>query len=159
MGHIYLGGLITKVAVSGNFAYVAVYWNNAATVGGLAIVDISDPNSPIEMGFLHSDIWNGVANGIAISPGYAYIATYNVGLRIVNVADPTNPQEIGSYTQPPDVLSVAVKDNLAFLGTYYEGLRIVDVTDHTNPVLAGFAATPSPAYDVLRIPRLCLYCG
>jgi len=42
----------------------------------------------------------GLAQGVALLGGYAYVADRNGGLRIVDVSDPTHPQSVGATTIP-----------------------------------------------------------
>ena len=79
-------GYTYDVAVSGSYAYLA---NEEA---GLRVIDISNPASPIEVGYI--DTWDSALD-VAVSRSYAYVAAWVDGLRVVDVSDPANPVEVG----------------------------------------------------------------
>jgi hypothetical protein len=93
LSHVALG-----VAVSGHHAYVAISWD------GLAVVDVSDPTTPHEVGRI--DTPYGAAN-VVVFDGRAYIADQE-RLWVVDVTDPTRPVECGSYVVPFGSGNVAV---------------------------------------------------
>ncbi|MBN2357642.1 hypothetical protein JXO59_16120 [candidate division KSB1 bacterium] len=62
IGKIVLPGPVQDVALSGHYAYVAVYG------AGLRVIDVSDPAAPIEVGFFDTV---GYVCGIAVSGHYA----------------------------------------------------------------------------------------
>ncbi len=63
-------------------------------VGGLRIIDVSDPTGPIELG--HYDT-PGVAQGVEVHGNDAFIATG--GLLVLDVTDPPLPVEIAYQPQ------------------------------------------------------------
>jgi hypothetical protein len=77
------------VAVSGSYAYVACakYFPDG---GGLAVIDISTPSAPAEVGFIDTPSF---AYGVAVSGGYAYVA--GGGLHVIDVSTPSAPVEVG----------------------------------------------------------------
>ena len=125
--------------VSGNYAYVADYWN------GLRIIDITDPTNPTEGGYYDT---GGSAEGVAVSGNYAYVADCWEGLRIIDISDPTNPIESGYYDTGSDAFGVAVSGNYAYVADHIDGLRIIDISDPTNPTESGYYDTGSDAYGV-----------
>lgn len=92
------------VAVSGSYAYVA------DGSQGLRIIDISDPENPVETGYLDT---SGFVSGVAINGGNAYVADGSEGLRIIDVSDPTAPTERGFYDIPGGAAKVMVTGNYA----------------------------------------------
>jgi len=139
----FVGGLTTeggavRVAVSGNFAYVA------DQASGLAIVDISNPADPTLAGNFNTD---GTAYDVAVSGNYAYVAD-GLGLRILDVSDPANPSSVGFYDSPGIAYGVAVAGNYAYLADGLSGLHVVNVSDPANPARTGTYNTPGEARDV-----------
>lgn len=121
------------IAVVGNYAYIAVFQNEA-----LEIVDVSNPAAPVHRSSL-VDGTDGAklkgANSICISGRYAYIASFNSGaLEIVDISNPAAPVHVSSVTNLTNARSVTVSGNYAYVTT--DGfLRVVNITDPTKPVL------------------------
>jgi hypothetical protein len=111
------------LVVSGNYAFVACRF------AGLRVVDISNPSSPIEVGYC--DSIEG-ARKIVISENHLYV-TCHTGLYVVDISDPFD-LEIVYFLQAEEYgLNVAVSDNYAFIAEY-SSLVILDITNHTNPI-------------------------
>jgi hypothetical protein len=117
----------------------------AADIAGLRVVDVSDPSNPVEVGFYPTP---NVANGVAASGDYAYVAANTAGLRVVDVSDPSNPVEVGFCDTPGQSCGVAVSAGHAYVADWGAGLRVVDVSIPSNPVEIGFLDTPSNACGV-----------
>lgn len=132
-----------QVVVRGNYAYVATHDE------GMAIVDISNPTSPVVVG--RADV-PGNTFYLAISGDYAYLAARDGGLQIVFVANPTAPVRVAEYLPPTQyprneynpgsVTGVQVRGDFAFvLSLDYNSttrtiqllLTALDITDPANP--------------------------
>jgi len=140
VGSIYHNwGAACAVAVSGDLAYVATGGS------GLAIVDISDPENPVEIGYCDTP---GYAWGVAVSGDLAFVADEEAGLRVVDVSNPEEPEEVGYYDTPGRAYGVAVSGDLAFVADYDAGLRVLDVSNPEEPEEVGYCDTPGYAYGV-----------
>ena len=71
---------------------------------GLRVVDVSDPEHPVKVGFYDSP---GFARGLTVAGEYVYVADESAGLRVVDVSDWQNPVEVGFY-DPPGLLATSV---------------------------------------------------
>jgi len=69
-------GIAKGVYVSGNYAFVAA-WDFG--VGGLRVIDITDPTNPTLGGAYNT---SGYAYGVYVSGNYAYVADYRAGLLV-----------------------------------------------------------------------------
>jgi hypothetical protein len=131
-----------SIFVSGNYAYVASYSDNA-----LQIVDVTNPTTPLPKGRL---INGGGAllvrpRCVFVSGNYAYVASGGSNaLEIVNVTDPANPVHAGSINDGTggaaltDPSSVYVLGNYAYVASSNSfSLEIVDVTNPAAPVHKG----------------------
>ena len=136
---IFPDALISDIAVSGDYAYVA------DGESGLRIVNVANPAAPFEVGFYDTSGW---AEGVAVVGDYAYVADAESGLRIVNVTNPVAPIEAGFYDTPDWAMNVAVVGGYAFIADDGSGLRIVDISNPAAPVEVGFYDTPWQANDV-----------
>jgi hypothetical protein len=128
-------GLDAAVFVSDSTLYVG-----ASFVGGVRILDVTDPAQPIEVGSFHTP---GDAYKTVVRDGVAYVADGPTALSIYDVSEPSSVQQIGSYDTPspkpnsPAAGSgndVALQDHFAFLAQGWRGLRILDVADPANPI-------------------------
>jgi len=133
------------VSISDSWAYVAGL-DESFEFGGLVVVDISDPATPLEAGMLETP---GFVAGIAVRGTTAYAAggTYDVllgewipELRVIDVEDPHAPTEAGylQLTQQNLTLEMdmVVAEPYAFVVD--EDLWVVDVGDPTELVEIGF---------------------
>ena len=110
--------------------------------GGLEIFDVTDPDSPQEIGNVgRTSSSFGGAIDVAVFEGLAYVATTR-GLRVVDFDNPGFPQLIGVFDTPTstgpgqDVEVVAWEDEThAYLSAFQEGVYVLDVTDPTLPEL------------------------
>jgi hypothetical protein len=107
------------VEISGSYAYLAT------GEGSLWVLDISNPTSPVAVGFYDAP---GYAKGVAVSGGYAYVADGEAGLRVLDVSNPANPVEVGFYDTPSEVRNVAVSGNTIYLVDSASGLIILRLT-------------------------------
>jgi len=119
-----LPGIVRTVAVAGGYAYVA------AGDAGLRVIDVSDPSTPVEVGFYDTP---DEARGVAVAGGYAYIA--DLGLRVVDVSTPAAPVEVGFYDTAVYAYGLAAAGGYAYVADLDTDLRVVDVL-----VLATWAA-------------------
>lgn len=120
------------VDVVGGYAYVA------DGEGGLVILDVSDPMSPLRAGALDTD---GFAAGVAVSNGFAFVADDTNGLVVIDVSNPAAPVETGWLDTPGTAVKVAVQGDYVYVadgtGGDVGGLDIISVTNPAVPVLAG----------------------
>jgi len=128
-------GAAQDLAVSGGYAYV--------TGGsGLKVIDVSTPSAPRIVGEV---ALSGGAGPVAVSDGYAYVATADASLRVIDVSTPSEPLQVGIVDMPGSGSDVAVSDGYAYvswLGQPYEGgLRVIDVRTPSAPVEVGFLNT------------------
>jgi subtilisin-like proprotein convertase family protein len=84
----------------------------------------------------------GLAQGVAISGTYAYVADGYGGLRVVDIANPQQLRPTGVYTLPADsqAVDVALSGHYAFVvvnGPSGGWLLVLDVADPTQPRYAG----------------------
>ncbi len=139
---------ILDVKVSGNLAVVS---NEVppfpdfldADLGGIQILDVSDPSNPVELVKYTSNLTFGVHNSF-IDGSLVYLVSDFEGLRIVDISDPWQPFEIAHWELPiseyPErgfrfnhLHDVSVSGNRAYLAYMEAGLRILDVADPENP--------------------------
>jgi hypothetical protein len=87
----YARGPANDVQVVGNRAYVALQYGEH---GELAILDVSNPASPVQLGGYDTSAW---AYSVAVSGSVAYVADAGAGLEIIDVSNPSSPARLGGY--------------------------------------------------------------
>lgn len=127
------------VWVAGGYAYVA------QGPGGLAIVDLRQPDRPVLVGS-HPTL--GFAVAVQVVGTVAYVACDFGGLEIVDVSRPEAPARLGSYAEGDTVRNVFVSGSLAYLAADRAGLLIVDVSRPAFPVRLGSYNTSGSALGV-----------
>jgi hypothetical protein len=106
----------------------------------LVIVDISDPQHPVEVSLDPTAPWLG--QSLAVVDRYVYLAypgsAESAGyLQVLDVGDPTHPVELGRYEGiAPPAADVVLQGQWAYIGAG-NGLQAVKVADPATPALAG----------------------
>jgi len=145
-------GYAYDIAVEGGYAFLTT-WQN-----GLAVVDISNPNTP-----------SVVANHMEYSPsGYLELRSnllYSEDVRITDVSDPFNPLMVADSQFYGNTHDGAIEDTLLYLASgdseLMNGwLRAVSIADSTNPYTLGSYYISNEAYGVdADGSRVCLTDG
>jgi hypothetical protein len=112
---------------------------------GLYIVDVSNPENPVELGHFDALDW---ARDVVVVDSLAYLLNLNNGgsfsdalqyLQVLNISDPNNIYEVGNWTGSNDYAwsnSLIVREDHAYvLGD--NGLFVLDITDPTSPQTVG----------------------
>ena len=120
------------LVVDSGHAYVVAHEN------GLRILDIANPENPIEVGYVMTD---GYVRSAAVDGDYLFVAASESGLWIFDISDPASPIEVSSLELSASARFVTVSDGLAFItGTDTRGnplLWVVDISSPTNPTQVG----------------------
>jgi hypothetical protein len=142
VGACAITGSVGKVAVSGNYAYVAGY------DAGLQVVDVTDPHNPARVG--DWEHWD--TTDVAVSGNYAYViyqTDYSTGLFAVDVSNPAMPVRMGNGCQFDGwAYGLTVRGNYAYVAAWDKRLQVIDVTNPANPVRVGGDSASGQACDV-----------
>ncbi len=115
------------VAVHGDFAYVAVYDT------GVAVVDVSVPESPVLRGVCPVDR----ADRVDVAYPYVYVAGgFSHMWHVVDVSDPENPFVVESIECPTGAFSVLVAGDLLFVSRR-RGVEIFSLSTPDTPTWLG----------------------
>ncbi|RPI35227.1 MAG: hypothetical protein EHM70_00315 [Chloroflexota bacterium] len=141
VGYVLLPGKITGLAVEGETALAGweqcEVWTNTCA-GGLSIVDVSRPDSPVEIG---SYDLPSSASGLTINGEYAYVlwiiregllSSWG-GMKVLDISNPALPVEMVSINLWNGPLNVVVAGDYAYLvGDRF--LRTFDLSQPFNPI-------------------------
>lgn len=121
-------GYVSDVAVTGDYAFVAVSDRAAASgrTGDVRVVDVSDPRSPREVGTFGL---SGQPEDIAISGDRAYVsASGGAAPQVFSISTPDSPRRVGAL-EAVSGGEVAVSDQHVYLaGGYPRRLHVFDVS-------------------------------
>lgn len=108
--------------VSGDRAFITIVGQ------GLNIMDISDPSSPVLIGFYNEPSHNGQ---FAVIENYVY-DLIDSGISIIDISDYARPRIIGSYDIPDGPHGIDVAGDFAYFVN--NRLRIFDISELESPV-------------------------
>lgn len=136
------GAVARAVAVEGGFAYVALSssWDPATrtdVIGGLRVIDFTDPANPRMVGSYDSN--NPI--DVAVSGDHVFLVIAS-SLQVIDARDPSNPQRMGSYPFAGSPNDIAISGNYAFVAENVgkKGqIEVVDISDPANPRQVGIA--------------------
>ncbi|MCX6582134.1 MAG: hypothetical protein NT166_18345 [Candidatus Aminicenantes bacterium] len=147
-------GLINDFSVSGNYAYCAFCLpsNYDCTRGGLLVIDISSPVSPMGKSSLTLNGCKWV-QGFDFFNGYAYVSGYDYKYRfgsldIIDVTDPGSPQWRYSHRTKGTANDVNIAGNYAFIADGKAGLSVLNISNPDEPVEVADYETPGEATKV-----------
>ena len=92
-----------------------------AGVGALLVLDVSTPETPIEVGR-----FDGARSPhrVAVAGDHAYLADYLSGLRVIDVSIPSAPFQVARYDTPGQAWGVAVGRGCAYVADRSEERRV-----------------------------------
>jgi hypothetical protein len=141
---------VLDVAVMGNTAYAAIWYDERSDV---AIVDVADPAAPRVIG--RFDV-PGVAWTVAVSGHVVYVADVLYGVHAWDVSDPTAPHHLGGNTTLSATFATVVDDRVYAIGYVPDP----DAAEHPSSLpLARHlwvldATDPSALPEIARLPLL-----
>ena len=128
------GILIKKVIVYLDYAYV-----HAGV--GLIVLDISDPEFPVQTGIFEVPVYGEKESSMSIAKylDYIYFGGDGFGdIYIINVSDPSNPIYEGELDVNDWSPGIEVYEDNLYVAGYWGGFQIFDLEDPTNPIEVGY---------------------
>ncbi|TFG40108.1 MAG: hypothetical protein E4H44_00785, partial [Candidatus Aminicenantes bacterium] len=98
-------GVVRDIVVAGELAFVA------CDKRGLAVVDVSDPRTPIQVGF----VMTGDALDLAVHGELVLVVAGFGGLLAIDVAEPRKPRVVWDYPTTAAAVEVLTHDGVAYL--------------------------------------------
>lgn len=152
-----LGSLhVMNVFQRGNYLYLSL--GNSFTnpqAAGLAIVDVSNPGSPVVTDFYQVPGTSSGSGMTYVEGDFAYLCAMRSGLVILNIADVHDIQAVSSYmpdinypyNNPPNpnfynARCVEVKNGIAYLCFDAGGFRVINCVNPQSPAETGHFANP-----------------
>lgn len=115
---------------------------------GLKIIDITNPQKPVQVGSYRSNYVNKLA--LSDDGTKAFLAVPSTGLVIVDIEDPSNIQKVAQYRTGSQTSGVILSDDTTkvFLADGDNGMLIIDVRDLSNPKKVMHYATADRAVNI-----------
>ncbi|MFA5047432.1 MAG: prepilin-type N-terminal cleavage/methylation domain-containing protein [Patescibacteria group bacterium] len=142
VGQADLSGNPNDLVVVGNYVYAASADNN----GELAVINISNPASPVVnyIDLTNSNSGNESADALSISSdgGYLYLGRANNSGRefyIFDVSIPASPTLVGQLALKGNPNDLAVSGNYVYIASSDNSseLQVINIADKSAPILAG----------------------
>lgn len=129
-----LAGNGKQVRVRDGIAYVA------SGGGNLKILDLTDPESPVEI----SQVGDHWTQNVSLGGEYAYLSyshsdatpPYIAGFQVADISDPASPTVLHTVETYPVDLGASVRVGSHLLVSATDGLRVYELSDTSTPVLA-----------------------
>lgn len=118
---------VWDIAISGDYAYLASF------SGGLYIVDISSPATPVMIDTLDC----GRAEYCYTYGSYLYVAANLDGLYIFDISDPTNATQVLHLDYAGSIRDIEFSGDYAFFTAGAQDFKILDISDPPNAFWAG----------------------
>lgn len=135
---------VEACALQGSYAYVTT------NVGGLKVVDISNPASPTVVGAAPTshEAW-----GIVVSGAVVYVAESVGGLQVFDISNPTSPVPVGSRELGSHAASVALTPDYVVVANMEGGVPGLPLhCPHLTPASTSLQHVPElSASSTLRI--------
>lgn len=119
------GGFSLMVACHRDTVYFSTSDN------GMAVIDISNPNAPVEVMTVPNSFG---AKDAHIVGDYLYLACYQNGVRILDITDPLSPKTIASFNDGGEAWGVGGNTRTLWIGDLQQGVEIYDVSNPQSPV-------------------------
>ncbi|MEZ4396165.1 MAG: FlgD immunoglobulin-like domain containing protein [Candidatus Krumholzibacteriia bacterium] len=111
---------------------------------GLAVIDLADPGTPVQIGALPRDM----PRGIALIGSLAVVVGLDSLLQVVDLTLPATPAVLATLPLPGPGLDVEIEDGLACVASDTLGVIVVDLGDPAAPALLATLPTPYHARDL-----------
>ncbi|MGD9548145.1 MAG: FlgD immunoglobulin-like domain containing protein [Candidatus Krumholzibacteriia bacterium] len=116
----------------------------------LTIVDVSNPDLPVTLGYERTDAW-----AVAVRGNLAFLACPGE-LKILDVGDPSAITQVGSTATPGFGSEVWLQDDFAYAGTE-DGLYVIDIADVSAPVQVGHHTATSFVFGIREVDDLVAF--
>jgi hypothetical protein len=134
-----------SVVVDGTYAFIGDF------EGGLRVIDVSDPNSPSEVGYCdpHLNPYSQYRN-VLVSEGFAFLTSegQSMGFYVIDVSDPTHPVEVTFHSGPSYLANIDTRDNILFGLDSVSGLWKFNVSNPSQPALTAVYRVLGETYQI-----------
>lgn len=155
VGHYLTKGNAQDLVIVDTVAYLA------QGEGGLAAVNIKEPDNPQELAVLFSEL-RGYSKKIAYHDNAVYLAAGSYGVSVVDVSQPQFPVVSITNLEMRPSRSLYVYNNFLLAGISEQGVKIADISMPIHPDVRGsIKTTPGYAQSMYATDekKLLVTCG
>ena len=134
----YLNSFINEIQVRDNIAFIA-------QDGGLDIVNVSNPSTPVRLSHGISD---DTAYDVKLSGNYALVANNGNGVLVSNISNPSSPTELSYLNTTGIGLACAVYGSLVYVAEDASGVEVFDISNPAYPNYIAYYSTLSYSENV-----------
>ncbi len=133
--------IATSVQVKDQIAYLGVISPPPTLLAGyytgeVILIDVSDPETPVELGGLPTDGYGWAPMQIELDAAHAYVAFERQGLGVYDIANPNATTWIGGYDPSESVAGVALSGDYIF--AFNKSAFILRYIDPALPTTSGW---------------------
>ncbi|AKS43041.1 putative Ig domain-containing protein [Wenzhouxiangella marina] len=118
---------------------------------GLAVLDISDPDTPTWVANSDGAVSNFVFD-VALRGNHAYLGQDNDGIQIVDISNPATPTVVAERTASTGAGQLTLDGNRLYVARGANGFEILDLSNPTAPALLGSIGLSGFLYEVVAMP-------
>jgi hypothetical protein len=141
IGSVQLPGRPLGLDISGDLALIA------DREGGLQVVTISNPQSPMKIGSYELTGYARAYDVFAQRP-YAFVAFGDSGFHVVDFSNPSTPVLRAAIDTIQSAYTVFAYGPYAYISSGDKLFRVVDIHDPVKPVLMGSCVLPDTVADI-----------
>ncbi len=133
IGHWETAGEITGLAVAGDYAYLADFWE------GLRVIDVTDPYHPKQISFVQIP-GRAIRLGI-VKDDFVYLLSWGEGfeaIHVIDVGEPANPNLLSTLGMPIPPCDLVTEGDYAYVAMMNRGLMIMDIRNPFAPEIITF---------------------
>lgn len=143
-------GAVYGIAISDTLAYIAegrVWDGSQFQGGGLRILDVSNPTTPSQTGYLDTDAY---AFGVSLRGNYAYLSNGSgvPGIIVVDISNPALPTQVNFFDTYVPPWGTFVSGEYLYVSAQSLGIGIYSLANPQNPISVTYFSTPGNAYDM-----------
>lgn len=142
----------SAVAQDSNYLFVGLGDFESGQTSGLAIFNITNPQSPVLLDQWDSTVFSGGVGQVVWQGNYAYLAGMTEGVIILNIANKQNIQFVSSILPDPNFgphaytyhsRGLCLNHDTLLVADDNGGLRVIDVTNKNAPSEIGLFISPN----------------
>jgi len=151
LGDLELPGNPLRMEIASHRAFIAMEY------GGLAVVDLGDPENPTLLSTL-PDV-NGRPQDIALLDDVALVVTMTAGLKVIDISNPEAPSILASLELPDPGAGISLSGTTAYVAAHQAGLVIIDVSTPSEPRILSTLDINAVAVDTTTMGDRVLVSG
>jgi len=131
VGSLQVGAVDFGIDVEGDLVYVPTWSRD------LAIVDVSDPSAPVEVGRYTSPTLWFRSVGVVVGGGIAVVLDEEASIDVVDVGDPANPVRVAQIDDDVGCFHAVLAGERVYTADTESSFRVIDVSVPSEAAVVG----------------------